>query len=122
MSKSELLELLQTERLHVRALERKHAELDQERARLERENKLLRQKIDALSRAMFGRKSEQLSQEQLELVFAELGLTPPERNSKTITVTRRVAALNYRFPCCASGCGGRPTGWSRFTSGCEWIW
>jgi transposase len=41
--------------------------------RLRKENELLRQKLDALARRLFGRKSEQLSPDQLELLFEQLG-------------------------------------------------
>lgn len=47
-------------------------QLQQENQRLRIEVKLLRQKLDALARQMFGRKSEQLNPAQLELLFKEL--------------------------------------------------
>jgi len=37
---------------------------------LEKENALLREKIDALARRLFGVKSEQLDPQQLQLLFA----------------------------------------------------
>jgi len=46
-------------------------------ARLQRENSLLRQKIDALARRLFGSSSEQLDPKQLELVL-QMASTPTE--------------------------------------------
>ena len=45
--------------------------------RLRQENELLRQKVDALARQLFGKKSEQLDPAQLQLLFQELEAPGP---------------------------------------------
>ena len=45
--------------------------------RLRQENELLRQKVDALARQLFGKKSEQLEPAQLQLLFQELEAPGP---------------------------------------------
>ena len=47
----------------------REAELQAANERLERENALLRQKIDALVRRLFGRQSEQLDPAQLQMLL-----------------------------------------------------
>src|SRR5271156_6730821 len=49
----------------------------EELARANQEIKLLREKIDALARRLFGKKSEQLSPEQLQLLFQEFHAPGP---------------------------------------------
>ena len=51
------------------ALSTENARLCQENARLEAENKLLRARIDKLVRRIFGRSSEKISPEQMELLL-----------------------------------------------------
>src|SRR3954451_13109579 len=48
------------------------AQRDEEVARLQAENELLRQKVDHLARQLFGRSSEQLDPNQLQLLLQEL--------------------------------------------------
>jgi transposase len=48
------------------------AQRDAEMQRLRQENEVLRQKVDALARQLFGKKSEQLDPAQLQLLFQEL--------------------------------------------------
>src|SRR6201995_6206100 len=45
--------------------------------RLQQENDFLRQKLDALARQLFGKKSEQLDPAQLQLLFQELEAPGP---------------------------------------------
>ena len=71
---------LQTENA---ALRQKVQEQGQALAQAQREITLLRQKLDALARRFFGKKSEQLSQAQLELLLSGLAgnvveMTPEE--------------------------------------------
>ncbi|HEV8493224.1 MAG TPA: IS66 family transposase, partial [Candidatus Angelobacter sp.] len=57
-----------------------HAErrrLNVELQRMLRENELLRQKVDALARQLFGKKSEQLVPAQLQLLFQEMEAPGP---------------------------------------------
>jgi len=56
------------------ALRQQVEQLRREKEQLRRENELLRQKIDALIRHCFGKKSEQLDAAQMELLMS--GLTP----------------------------------------------
>ena len=49
------------------------AHLQEALERSHRENKILRQKLDALARRFFGKKSEQLNAAQLELLLSGLG-------------------------------------------------
>lgn len=57
----------------VRALREQVAVLQQALEQSRRENTLLRQKLDALARRFFGKKSEQLDAAQLELLLSGLG-------------------------------------------------
>ncbi len=54
----------------------REAGLIERNERLERENTLLRQKIDALIRRLFGRQSEQLDPAQLQLLLQGVGEVP----------------------------------------------
>ena len=47
-------------------------QLTEEVERLRKENALLRQKLDLLARRIFGRKSEQLNENQLEFLLGQL--------------------------------------------------
>jgi transposase len=59
----------------IELLQQQVALLQEALAQARGENTLLRQKLDALARRMFGKKSEQLDAAQLQLLLA--GLTPP---------------------------------------------
>jgi transposase len=61
-------EVLQQE---IRKLLQENVSLLEEQIRLQEENKLLRGKLDALARRIFGRSSETLSEDQLEFLFQE---------------------------------------------------
>ena len=66
----------------VDLLQQQLGETQQALAAAQRENTLLRQKVDALARRCFGKQSEQLSSAQRELLLAGLtnpsvALTPP---------------------------------------------
>ena len=52
--------------------------LREEVARLSQENELLRQKLDALARKVFGKSSEQLDKDQLQLLLEGLEVKKPE--------------------------------------------
>src|SRR5688572_11545113 len=58
-------------------LQRQLEQLRSENARLQQENKLLREKLDALARRIFGRSSEQLSENQLLLLWQEAATPGP---------------------------------------------
>lgn len=53
------------------------AQLSEQLHKQQREIQSLRDKIDALCRKLFGRSSEQVSEAQLKLAFAQLGQEPP---------------------------------------------
>ena len=53
------------------------AEREAEVRCLRQENELLRQKLDALARQLFGKKSEQLDPAQLQMLFQELEAPGP---------------------------------------------
>jgi transposase len=55
--------------MNVAALQTELSALREQAASLQRENTLLRQKLDALARRFFGKKSEQLNAAQLELLM-----------------------------------------------------
>lgn len=57
--------------------------LQRELKALRMENELLRQKLDKMARRLFGRKSEELSPDQLQLLFQEL-LTPGPAEGKEL--------------------------------------
>jgi len=89
---------LQTE---LRALREQVAALQEALEQSHRENTILRQKLDALARRFFGKKSEQLNAAQLELLLSGFGETsvelpeekePPARPSPRSprTPTRRI--------------------------------
>jgi transposase len=50
---------------------------------LEQENTILRQKLDAMARQLFGRKSEQLNETQMQLLFQELLAPGPARGNES---------------------------------------
>src|SRR5579862_9012127 len=58
-------------------IDARETELLERIARLEQENSLLRQKLEALARRIFGKKSEQLDAQQLQLLFQELEAPGP---------------------------------------------
>ena len=70
-----------TQQMQLTAMQTELAEarssFQQERLRLLQENTLLRQKLDALARRLFGQKSEQLAPAQLQLLFQELEAPGP---------------------------------------------
>lgn len=66
---SELLARLEKMEQALAALAIQNETLRSENARLEAENKLLRARIDKLVRRIFGRSSEKISPEQLELLL-----------------------------------------------------
>jgi uncharacterized coiled-coil protein SlyX len=53
------------------------AELSEQLHKQQRENQILRDKLDSLCRKLWGRSSEQVSEAQLQLAFAQLGQEPP---------------------------------------------
>jgi transposase len=79
------------------------AALEAELTRLTRENAALRQQLDALCQKLFGKKSERVSPDQLQLAFAQLaeGLTP--RDEPTEMDTGERPGRQHRRP-------ARPTG------------
>src|SRR5450631_1139712 len=58
--------------MNVAALQTELRALREQITSLQRENTLLRQKLDALARRFFGKKSEQLNAAQLELLMSGL--------------------------------------------------
>ena len=66
---SELLARLEKMEQALAALSIQNGTLRSENARLEAENRLLRARIDKLVRRIFGRSSEKISPEQLELLL-----------------------------------------------------
>ena len=58
--------------MNVAALQTELRALREQITSLQRENTLLRQKLDALARRFFGKKSEQLDAAQLELLMSGL--------------------------------------------------
>lgn len=79
------VDLLQAE---LAALREQNALLKEALEQTQQENKLLRQKFDALLRRMFARKSEQLDEAQLELLLSGLSETvidlPAERKTSAL--------------------------------------
>ncbi len=79
-------------------------ELSQEVMRLRKENELLRQKMDLLIRRMFGRKSEQLDERQLELLLGALDKmsSPPASGMaaipEAVTARRKPSSRQPRCP------------------------
>src|SRR4051794_5837602 len=68
------------------------AQRDAEVQRLRQENELLRQKIDALARQLFGKKSEQLDPAQLQLLFQELAAPGPALGKPSAPQTPEAAS------------------------------
>ncbi len=86
----------------VDLLQQQLGETQQALAAAQRENTLLRQKVDALARRCFGKQSEQLSSAQLELLLAGLtnpsvALTPPAAVPARPAPPRRAAAGSRRI-------------------------
>lgn len=79
---SELLARLEKMEQALAALSIQNGTLRSENARLEAENRLLRARIDKLVRRIFGRSSEKISPEQLELLlqFPEDSVPGAERS------------------------------------------
>ena len=61
----------------------REAELLDQIHRLQMENMLLRQKLDALARRLFGKKSEQLNDAQMQLLLQELDAPGPARGNES---------------------------------------
>ena len=90
----------------------REAELQQRNERLERENTLLRQKIDALVRRLFGSQSEQLDPAQLQMLLqgvenepapepqapAEPALEPEPASPRPLAKHERPARLPEHLP------------------------
>lgn len=83
----------------------REAQLREQNERLERENTLLRQKIDALIRRLFGRQSEQCDAAQLQMLLQGVEDAPPpepppapESESETTAPRPASAAKNERSP------------------------
>lgn len=92
-------ELLQAEN---EALRQHNASLQEALAQAQRENTLLRQKIDALARRFFGKKSEQLDAAQLQLLLQGLAQLeaqpePPTSTLPTLCAPRRVRHQTQRI-------------------------
>ncbi len=104
-------ELLQVEN---QALRQQLASLQQALEQLRGENSILRQKLDALARRIFGKKSEQLDPAQLQLLMS--GLTQQEVASATqpslLPRSARPAPCPLQQPASAGagGSGGRARG------------
>ena len=84
-------------------------ELTQEVMRLRKENELLRQKIDLLIRRVFGRKSEQLDANQLELLLGGLDKMSSSPASGMAASPEAVTARHKpssRQPRCPDNSGG----------------
>jgi len=73
-------------------LQAKVAEQEEELVRLRRENELLRQKIDHLSRKIFGCSSEKLSPDQLQLLLELAGAEEEEAQKETLDEPEPVRA------------------------------
>jgi transposase len=59
------------------------SELSEQLKRQQREIEILRDKVDSLCRKLWGRSSEQVSEAQLKLAFAQLGLVPTPAANET---------------------------------------
>jgi len=70
----------------------------QENRQLREENRLLRQKIDALARQMFGTKSEKLSPGQMEMLLCSLEETPEEPEASVEEPTHSTEAPKKKSP------------------------
>lgn len=70
----------------------------EENERLRKENDLLRQKLDLLIRRVFGRKSERLDTNQLELLLGELEKTSSPPASETAAIPEAEHARRKRPP------------------------
>jgi hypothetical protein len=57
------------------------------------ENRLLRAKLDALVRRIFGKKSEQLSDAQLQLLLQDQAAPPPTQNKESYPVASETQAV-----------------------------
>ena len=88
---SELLARLEKMEQALAALSIQNGTLRSENARLEAENRLLRVRIDKLVRRIFGRSSEKISPEQLELLLQLPGVSVPGAE-RSETDSRRLPA------------------------------
>ncbi len=73
-------------------------ELQLEVERLRKENELLRQKLDALARRIFGRKSEQLDANQLEFLLGKLNDPEPTPASGSAALPEAAPAPRRKKP------------------------
>jgi hypothetical protein len=89
-------------------LRKENATLKADLEQARRENLLLRQKLDALARRMFGKKSEQLNQAQLELLLAGLSRLEAQPAPTQPKLPGLLAPRSQ--PSAASGCS-RPRIW-----------
>ena len=86
----------------INLLQQQVASLQQALEQSRRENTVLRQKLDALARRFFGKKSEQLSQAQLELLLSGLAgniveVTPEEKEPPARLAPPRSASHPQRL-------------------------
>ncbi|HMO52791.1 MAG TPA: IS66 family transposase [Kiritimatiellia bacterium] len=82
----------------VEQLIQENAQLRTQLARLRQENDLLRQKLDALARRYFGRKSEQLDSRQLEFLLGKLSEAEPPVASQEAAPLQAVPVRRRKKP------------------------
>ena len=119
MTSADLLNELSIHRQIVYSQQTQIESLKLENERLKQHNEVLRLKVDAMARKLFGRSSEKLDPAQLQMVFEALQNGVPEDGPKKPEASEDAPCVSEAAEAARGQTARKSAVWSRFSKACR---